>query len=360
MRLFPRLFERPPAPEALESWTLEVQIHPGDIRKRVRYLFLSRTQVTLLSLLALSYLFLLALAAAVAPGVVGGILNSQEYHSLAAERARQGERLQALVERMGEVAERAEGLHQRMDKVFLAYGVPRSAAGRARASFTAEPVPESIYSRTVQQGNRLRARTGERLAVLDASVAEVRRFEREHPDQVRTTPSLSPLRGDFVLTSSFRTRRSPFTDEIDFHAGLDLAAPVGTTIHAPADGVVAFAGQVPMGRSAVWWRFGNLVVLRHGDRFVTLYGHCEEIRVRPGQRVSRGDVIATVGNTGWSTSPHVHYEVRRREADGELRPVDPVVHILDHRWPNEDRLLLRARSGPPRGGYEPLPPGFAK
>ena len=359
MRLFRRPAASAPAPET--GWNLEVQIHPGDIRKRVRYLFLSRTQVTLLSIVVLAYLFFLALAWAVGPGVIGGILNRHEYQALAAERARQGERVQALVERLESLAERTDEQQERISKLFLAYGVPQGrAAGQGGFPFTAAPVPESIYAQAIQQGNRVRARTGERLAVLEARLAELRQFEREHPDQVQATPSISPLRGDFVLTSSFRTRRSPFTGEIDFHTGFDLAAPVGTPIQAPADGVVTFAGRFPMGRSAAWWRYGNLVALQHGDVFVTLFGHCDEIRVRPGQRVSRGDVIATVGNTGWSTSPHVHYEIRRKGADEEYRPVDPVVHILDHRWPNEEQSLLRARSGPLRSGYEPLPSGFVK
>lgn len=359
MRLFRRPAAPAPAPEA--GWNLEVQIHPGDIRKRVRYLFLSRTQVTLLSIVVLAYLFLLALAAAVGPGVISGMLNRREYKSLTAERTRQGERVQALVTRLESLAEKTDEQRQRINKVFLAYGVPQGrAAGQGGFPFTAAPVPESIYGQAIQKGNRVRTRTGERLAVLEARLAELRQFESEYPDQVQTTPSVSPLRGDFVLTSSFGRRRSPFTGELEVHAGLDLAAPVGSSVLAPADGVVSFAGRYPMGRSAVWWRYGNLVVLRHGDFFVTTFGHCEEVRVRRGQKVRRGEVIATVGNTGLSTSPHVHYEVRRKSADGEYRPVDPVVHILDYRWPNEELSLLRARNGPLRSGYEPLPSGFVK
>jgi murein DD-endopeptidase MepM/ murein hydrolase activator NlpD len=95
-------------------------------------------------------------------------------------------------------------------------------------------------------------------------------------------------------------------------------------------------------------------VLRHGDRFVTLYGHLDEIRVRRGQRVKQGDVLGAVGNTGWSTSPHLHYEVRRKE-DGEFRPVDPRIYILDHQWRDEERLLVRARSAPDLNDFEPLP-----
>ena len=120
--------------------------------------------------------------------------------------------------------------------------------------------------------------------------------------------------------------------------------------------MVVFAGQVPVSRSLIWWRLGKLVIVRNGEKFVTLFGHCEELRVRAGQRVRQGDVLGTVGNTGWSTSPHVHYEVRRRTGDGPWVPVDPLIYILDHRWPNEERLLARARSAPELQGYEPLPP----
>jgi murein DD-endopeptidase MepM/ murein hydrolase activator NlpD len=218
------------------------------------------------------------------------------------------------------------------------------------------PAPGSIYSGTIEQGNRLRARIGQELSVLDTFLGEVREFERDHKDQVRTTPSRCPLSGrDFVLTSPFGRRRSPFTKEFEVHTGLDLAAPRGTPVHAPADGVVAFAGVYPMSGSAAWWRYGNLVIVKNGGRFVTIFGHLDEIKVRAGQTVQQGELLGTVGNTGWSTSPHVHYEVRSQGGDGEYRPADPMIYILDRRWQNEERLLVRAQDGPRATDYEPLP-----
>lgn len=348
-----------------ESWSLEVQIHPSDIRKRVRYLFLTRVQVTILCVVALLYILLLALAVALAPGVIGGMLNRQEYYALAAERGQQGERLQDLVRQLGKFQARTQQLGLNVNKILLAYALPRSRAPLASLPETAETatpagnVPDSIYAGVIQQGDRLRARTREQLRQVDAALLRVQAFERESPDRVRSTPSICPLRGEFVLTSSFRTRRSPFTKEMAFHPGLDFAAPVGTPIHATADGVVAFAGKYPTSRETDWWRYGNLVALRNGDLFVTLYGHCDELKVRAGQRVSRGDVLATVGNSGWSASPHVHYEVRKRDALGEPRPIDPLVYILDRRWPNEEKLLF-GRNAPPPNGYELLPKGLGR
>jgi murein DD-endopeptidase MepM/ murein hydrolase activator NlpD len=343
-----------------ESWQLEVQIHPSDIRKRVRYLFLSRVQVTVLCLVALFYVVLVALAVAVAPGVIAGLLSRQEYSALAAERGNQGERLQALVGQLGHLQSRGERLGFSLSKVLLAYALQREPAPRGEGAEVAEALPDSIYAGVIQQGDRLRGRIDEQLRQIDASLRQAQSFERQRPERVRTTPSICPLRGEIVLTSSFRNRRSPFTKELEFHPGLDIAAPVGTPVRATADGVVVFAGQFPMGRGGVWWRYGNLVAVRNGDLFVTLFGHCAEIRVRTGQKVARGDVLATLGNSGWSTSPHLHYEVRKRDASGEPRPVDPLLFILDRRWQNEERLLFGGRQTAPPGGYEPLPKGLGR
>lgn len=345
-----------------ETWTLEVQIHPSDIRRRVRYLFLTRRQLTLWCIPVLGYLAFLAVAAWAAPGVIGGMLNRQEYGLLVSERSRQGERLQELVGRLEQLQERSGGLNLRMNKILLVYGidVDRQAAGRGRVAQVA-PAPDSIYSGTIEQGHRLQARIGERMTLLSYFLRQVKAYEQEHKEQARSTPSVCPIQGgDFVLTSPFGRRRSPYTKEFELHTGLDLAAPVGKPVLSPADGVVVFAGVYPMGRSIHWWRFGNLVMVRNGDGFVTLFGHCNEIKVRSGQKVKQGDVLATVGNTGWSTSPHVHYEVRRKLADGRWVPVDPLIYILDHRWQNEERLLLQARNAPPVQGFEPLPPLVGK
>ncbi|HYU31223.1 MAG TPA: M23 family metallopeptidase [Thermoanaerobaculia bacterium] len=354
-----RGFRTGPSAET-ESWSVEIQIHPSDIRRRVRYLFLSRVQVTLVCIVALVYILFLALGAALAPGVVGAWLNDQEYTSLAAERASQGQLLQAHLEALGQLEEKSDGLYLGLHKLFLAYGLPHGRPESPQGPlFAAENVPESVYASAVQEGNRRSVRIRQRLSLLETSLTTVRAFERDHQDRVRLTPSICPLSNDFVVTSSFRRRRSPFTRELDFHPGLDLAAPSGTPIRATADGVVAFAGQFSAGRSPAWWRFGNLVILRHDDLFVTIYGHCQDVLVKAGQTVRRGDEVATVGNTGWSPSPHLHYEVRRNTGSDYV-PVDPTIHILDRRWQNDERLLMGKPLIPTPGSWEPLPPGILR
>ena len=114
------------------------------------------------------------------------------------------------------------------------------------------------------------------------------------------TPSIYPVNGRF--TSGFGYRRDPFTGRIKFHHGVDFAAPPGTPVVAPADGVV---------RNIKWLSgYGLTMEIYHGYGVSTFYAHLKRVNVRVGQQIHRGDVIAFVGNTGRSTGPHLHYEVR--------------------------------------------------
>ena len=117
-------------------------------------------------------------------------------------------------------------------------------------------------------------------------------------------------------TSSFGYRISPFTGRREFHKGFDIANRKGTPIISTADGMIAFAG--PKGL------LGNMVAIDHGHGMVTRYGHIHEIIKKRGERVKRGETIALVGNTGRSTGPHLHYEVRLNGV-----AVNPVNYFLN-------------------------------
>ena len=129
-----------------------------------------------------------------------------------------------------------------------------------------------------------------------------------------TVPRSWPTLG--VLTSGFGMRRSPITHTWKFHQGLDIGAARGTPVGAAAAGEVV--------RAEYTSGYGNLVEIDHGGGIVTRYGHNSRLLVEEGDAVLRGDVIATVGSTGQSTGPHLHYEVH---IDGE--PVDPLEYIED-------------------------------
>lgn len=110
-----------------------------------------------------------------------------------------------------------------------------------------------------------------------------------------------PLTVDGTITSYFGTRSDPITGEFSTHGGTDIAAPQGTPILAAADGTVV---------AATWHNgYGYYVKIKHNNTYSTLYGHCSELRVSAGQKVKQGQLIAKVGSTGYSTGPHLHYEV---------------------------------------------------
>ncbi len=136
----------------------------------------------------------------------------------------------------------------------------------------------------------------------------------ERQSLLNATPSIKPARGWF--TSRFGYRLDPFTRRPVMHYGLDIAAPPGTPIYAPADGVVSYVGFES--------GYGKLVSIDHGYGVVTRFAHNSRIFVERGQRVRRRDVIAAVGSTGRSSGPHLHYEVRVNGV-----PVDPMNYILD-------------------------------
>ena len=124
----------------------------------------------------------------------------------------------------------------------------------------------------------------------------------------QTIPTGRPLYG--WITRAFSTDEGSG----EKHAGLDFAVKTGTTVAATASGLVAFAG---------WEEYlGNLVIIEHGNGYQTLYGHNENLLVEEGDNVLKGDVIALSGNTGHSTAPHLHYEIRK---DGV--PVDPTPYL---------------------------------
>lgn len=338
---------------------VELQLHPADIRRPSRTLFLSRRAVVALVAASLLLAAYLASGFVALPWALRGWMTEHEADRVIAERGRLGRRLQQLVEQLEGVNAEAEAMRQRVARLHLVYGLGDDVTmGPGGYPETQEATSEeTIYRASVVRGRSLRAGAHERVLALAALLDEIGSFEQAHADQVRTTPSVSPLRGtEFVLTSPFGSRRSPFTGNYEFHSGLDLAASVGTPIVAPAAGQVVFAGRYPLSRSVGWWRYGNLVAIRHGERFTTLFGHCDEIHVTRGQQVEQGQVIATVGSTGWSTSPHLHYEVRQRQDDGEHLPLDPRIYILDHQWTEKEERLILSRAAPDSHAIEPLPP----
>lgn len=155
---------------------------------------------------------------------------------------------------------------------------------------------------------------GQEITSREQSFRELKSLLEEKRSVLASTPTIWPVKG--LVTGGYGYRRSPFTGQREMHEGVDIAAPHGTPILATADGVVSFSG----GLSA----FGNVVFINHGHGFTTFYAHNSSNRVKEGQRVRRGEVVAYVGTSGRSTGPHVHYEV---QVNGTT--VNPLKYVVD-------------------------------
>ncbi|WP_245651092.1 M23 family metallopeptidase [Paramagnetospirillum marisnigri] len=127
-------------------------------------------------------------------------------------------------------------------------------------------------------------------------------------------PLGEPLHADYDINSGFGTRSDPLNRRTGVHEGVDLGAPHGTPVYATGEGVVDFAGP--------WDRYGLTIDINHGNGVSTRYAHLSRIKVKEGQKVTRSTVIGLLGNTGRSTGPHLHYEVRLSDT-----PKDPLKFI---------------------------------
>ncbi len=149
---------------------------------------------------------------------------------------------------------------------------------------------------------------------LSGKLDQVSKKLEERSRWISSVPSVAPVKG--ILTSTFGTRRDPYTGRRSFHPAIDIAAPPGREVRAPADGIVTRAGRIG--------GLGNAVYISHGFGITTRFGHMSRLAVEPGQRVKQGDVIGYVGSTGRSTGYHLHYEVH---VDGQA--INPLGYILD-------------------------------
>ncbi len=148
---------------------------------------------------------------------------------------------------------------------------------------------------------------------LETRVNEVYELGQDKLSYWTSTPSIWPVQG--WVTSEFGSRISPLSGAYKFHEGLDIAAPYGSPIYAPADGKISFAGSKG--------GYGNALILDHGYGVSTLYGHTSALYVKEGDKIKRGQLMAAVGSSGSSTGPHLHYEVH---VDGV--PTDPMKVML--------------------------------
>lgn len=210
-------------------------------------------------------------------------------------------RLSNALEVLDDIQQRDENLYR---AIFQAESIPESVrksgfGGSNRYEHLMELSNPDLVVSTTQKMDMLR----KQLYIQSNSLEELIAMGKNQEEKSKCVPAIQPISNkDLRRTASgYGMRIDPIYRTPRFHSGMDFSAKVGTDIYATGNGVVTFAG----------WKqgYGNCLMIDHGYGFETLYGHMSKFKARVGQKVTRGEVIGEVGNTGKSTGPHLHYEV---------------------------------------------------
>ncbi|MBN2697358.1 MAG: M23 family metallopeptidase [Bacteroidales bacterium] len=192
---------------------------------------------------------------------------------------------------------------------------------------------EQIVSETAFRLDTVLARAG----MKNLSYDMTRVLGESRREMLPFIPAIQPVENqDLTRTASgFGYRMHPIYEIRKMHTGMDFTAPIGTPVYATADGVVETAVRSVRG-------MGNRIIINHGYGYKTLYAYMDDLLVREGTRVKRGDVIGTVGNTGLSTAPHLHYEVHLKG-----KPVNPVNYYFLELTPEQynQMIMISINSG---------------
>ena len=302
-------------------------------QKRYKIQFIDNEEdVTRTVKLSLGSLRMIAVGAGAAVAVLAAasvlsvytLMNGQ-MHEAETAQLREANRIQQ--EQILQVSKKAAALQQDLDRLHRSEDGLRALVGAPPAAADeVTPVQEQPAESTGGAPHDLTtAELGEALEMIEARM-ETRRSSLDllaqtmranfpgagayaSDDGAHTVPSIWPTSG--YVSSPYGLR----WNGTEFHQGIDIAAETGTPIVATADGVVTAAGWDGSG-------YGNMVDIDHGDGIMTRYGHASAVAVTPGQTVRRGQVIAYVGSTCYSTGPHLHYEVR---VNGQ--PVNPAGYL---------------------------------
>ncbi|HEX6905408.1 MAG TPA: M23 family metallopeptidase [Terriglobales bacterium] len=289
------------------------------MRKRFYILFVARDPEGQLHKIQIPvyYLYVLVIGAAIGLLSVTGIVGSYA-------------RMLAKVSRFNQLRDETEALKARYSKLEqaehekdLQVASLGSLAGEVSALYglKSDPILTSNSAGNFEQQQvglsmdqlhalRSSAQSGATMIAIGMNIS--------HPasmnDWIRASaaPALWPVMGR--ITSSFGERIDPFNGEGAFHRGVDISCDYGEPVIAPADGEVAFADFMN--------GYGRAIILEHGHGLSTLYGHLSSFAVVAGQQIHRGDVIGYIGDSGRSTGPHLHYEVRINDV-----PVNPYKYL---------------------------------
>ncbi|MBK6346411.1 MAG: M23 family metallopeptidase [Bacteroidales bacterium] len=223
-----------------------------------------------------------------------------------------------------------------------------------RVIFESEPIPSSVrkagfggtdrYSKLEGfKNSEIISNTARKLDLITSqlyvqsrSFDEVFALAKRKEELLASIPAIQPVSNRNLkrVGSYFGYRTDPFYKVTKFHEGMDFTATVGTDVYATGDGVVTLVERSRGG-------YGNCITINHGFGYETVYAHLSKMNVRRGEKVKRGFVIGHVGNTGKSTSPHLHYEVRKGRV-----AIDPLNFFFNDITPEEYEMMIELSQRP--------------
>jgi murein DD-endopeptidase MepM/ murein hydrolase activator NlpD len=294
-----------------KSYTFFIASHDSGGIKRVRVPFYLLHVIAILAVVG-------TITVAVAMSSYSRMLwKATNYNSLRRDQDSLKKQYVQLQTQVKDTNQRLNSLQSLAGEVAMAYGITRFHQ-TAFDLTDPSPMPDAEFQQSVDEFSYLE----KNVTAVSMSDGGMRLLPASQLSTLGLAPTLWPVLGQ--ITGHFGERLDPFSGEGAFHAGLDIASRYGDAIHVTADGIVEEAGQ----RAG----YGRVVVVDDGFGVTTLYGHLSAFNVQPGMRVKAGDVIGYEGDSGRSTGPHLHYEVRIYNTPVNpwryLRNVAPVVKAV--------------------------------
>src|SRR5512140_3466583 len=322
----------------------QVRLHSSDPRRPTRTFTIGPRAGAFGAFLLLLIGNLVVLGLMAAPDLLSDLGHSADRLALRESARVSAEAFESVQLRYRKLDAQLRTVELFLARVSVLVSVPLPDRFFAPSAEGATLTPERLATDVLRLSRRLRTLELFRRAVAEAPVANA-----------ATIPSRSPVEPSAAVpVAVFGPRTSPLTHAPEFFPGMDLAVPEGAAVIAPAAGTVIFSGTVPSKAGAAWRPYGTILVLAHGEDLRTVYGHLGKPLVRPGQRVQRGDRIASVGRSGLTPSARLHYEVWKL-ARGRYGPADPRLFILDVGWITAPEIGNGPPLAPP--GLD-LPPGL--
>jgi len=262
--------------------------------------------------------------ATVSAGMIGYSFNDSEYELTSSKLKNKESRLLAELQK---IKKEKEFLNEKFKEVESALAEIEEKDRNVYRTIYDLKVDEDIDSINKEINNYTAEDIDNLLSKIEdekKSLTEVLRKASGKDKDLTSLPVLKPVADKYLnrVASGFGSRFHPILKVNKMHNGLDFAAKTGTPIYATGDGTVKQA-EFNSG-------YGNVVVIKHGNGYESLYAHMSRIKARKGKKVKRGDLIGYVGSTGLSTGPHLHYEIHKNG-----KPVDPIMYFYDDVDPDE-------------------------